>query len=93
MATASVQPRRFAASSSASGPQSVGVLRGDAAGDEVGDEAGDGAATASAAAPLTAMWKLIVPPPARCVTVSSSSFQETMNFSTPSFSSRAVTSS
>ena len=64
-ATASVQPRRFDASSSASGPQRLGVLCGDAAGDEVGDQAGTVRRTASAAAPLTAMRKLIVRPPAR----------------------------
>ena len=37
-ATASTQPSRLAASASASGPHSVGVLRGDPAGDEVRDE-------------------------------------------------------
>ena len=92
-ATASVQPRRFDASSSAAGPHSVGVLRGDAARDEVGDEVRDGAAHSVGGRAADGDAEAHRAASRRRVTVSSSSCHETMNFSTPSCSSSAVTSS
>ena len=93
-ATASTQPRRFDASASASGPHSVGVLRGDAGRDEVGDEAGDGAADRvggrAADGDAEAHRAASSARARRCRAARATT---TMNFSTPSSSSTAVTSS
>ena len=75
------------------GAPELGVLRGDAAGDEVGDEAGDGAADRVGGRAADGDAEAHRAASSAVRTVSSSSCQETMNFSTPSRSSTAVTSS